>query len=281
MAESLTISKQLPEHPGMNYALLRQEGIEEIARLAGRVWTDYNSHDPGITILEILCYAITDLSYRLGFEIEDLLARPQNSTGAASKQFFTARDALTTRPLTIEDYRKLLLDIDGVKNAWLEVVKDPQPELFYDPAHAKLSFVKEDGFEPLPLKGLYQVLLEKEGPGYVDAQLVQAARRRLQAHRNLGEDFATVRVLQLEEITVQAEIELEAGVDPNATMAQLYTGLQHLVSPALKFWSLQELLDSGKPAAEIFTGPALDHGFIDDEQLRQFDEMTASLRSSG
>jgi len=270
MAESLTISKQPPEHPGMNYALLRQEGIEEIARLAGNIWTDYNSHDPGITILEILCYAITDLSYRLGFEIEDLLARPQDPQGAAPKQFFTAREALTTDPLTIEDYRKLLIDIDGVKNAWLEPIQNPQPELFYDPAHAKLSFVKGDGFEPVPLKGLYRVLLEKEGLGYVDAQLVQAARTRLQAHRNLGEDFATIRVLQLEEITVQAEIELEAGIDPNATMARLYDGLHHLVSPTLKFGSLQELLDAGKPAAEIFTGPALDHGFIDDEQLQQF-----------
>ena len=39
----------------LDYALLRQEGIDLIARLAGKRWTDYNSHDPGITILEALC----------------------------------------------------------------------------------------------------------------------------------------------------------------------------------------------------------------------------------
>ena len=67
MTEPLTISNAPLEHPGMDYALLRDEGIKAIAKLAGNRWTDYNSHDPGITILETLCYAITDLSYRLAF----------------------------------------------------------------------------------------------------------------------------------------------------------------------------------------------------------------------
>lgn len=29
-------------------------------------WTDYNVHDPGITMLEMVCYAITDLGIRRG-----------------------------------------------------------------------------------------------------------------------------------------------------------------------------------------------------------------------
>jgi len=88
MTEHLTISSTPPEHPGMNFALLRQEGIKYIECLAGKLWTDYNTHDPGITILEQLCYAITDLSYRLDFEMKDLLAPPQEKTGENSKQFF-------------------------------------------------------------------------------------------------------------------------------------------------------------------------------------------------
>lgn len=269
MPESLTISSQLPEHPGMNYALLRQEGIEEIARLAGTIWTDYNAHDPGITILEILCYALTDLSYRLAFDIEDLLAYPKQPDIAPPKQFFTAREALSSNPLTLEDYRKLLIDIDGVKNAWLEPIERSQPEIFYDPAHAKLSFLKGDGTEPVLLKGLYRILLEKES-GYEDLQLIQSAKNRLQAHRNLCEDFAEIKVLQLEEIVVQAEIEIEDGVNQNVVMAQLYDALQNLVAPSIQFWMLKTLLDAGQSPAKIFTGPALSHGFIDSEQLQQF-----------
>ena len=52
---------------------LLQEGISYIQNLSGEKWTDYNYHDPGITILEQLCFAITDLGYKSNFSIEDLL----------------------------------------------------------------------------------------------------------------------------------------------------------------------------------------------------------------
>ncbi|MCP4658446.1 MAG: hypothetical protein GY856_23780, partial [bacterium] len=53
----------------MDYTSLRQEGIRHLERMAGGRWTDFNVHDPGITILEQLCYALTDLGYRIGHEI--------------------------------------------------------------------------------------------------------------------------------------------------------------------------------------------------------------------
>jgi hypothetical protein len=42
---------------GVDFASLRQEALALIPRLAGENWTDHNSHDPGITILEQVCYA--------------------------------------------------------------------------------------------------------------------------------------------------------------------------------------------------------------------------------
>ena len=53
-----------PDATAMDFASLRQEALELIPRLAGENWTDYNTHDPGITILEQVCYALTDLAYR-------------------------------------------------------------------------------------------------------------------------------------------------------------------------------------------------------------------------
>ncbi len=47
------------------------------------------------------------------FKMKDLLAPSPEEE--AKKQFFTAREILTVNPLTINDYRKLLIDIDGVK----------------------------------------------------------------------------------------------------------------------------------------------------------------------
>lgn len=268
MTESLTISNAPLEHPSMDYALLQKEAIETISKLSGNCWTDYNSHDPGITILETLCYAITDLSYRLDFAMEDLLAYPANGS-EHQPLFLTARDILTVNPTTIDDYRKLLIDIDGIKNAWLEPIDIPQPELYYNANKASLSFSSLNLAEPVNLRGLYRVLLEKE-PSYQDQDLVKAATAQLQQRRNLCEDFAEIRVLPIEKITIKADIEISDHVNPNQLMAELYTALEREISPSIKFSSLSELLEQDIPVEAIFTGPRLDHGFIDDKQLQKF-----------
>jgi hypothetical protein len=286
MVEPLTISNQPPSQPGMDYAFLRQEGVKWIEKLAGDRWTDYNAHDPGITILEALCYAITDLSYRLSFEMEDLLAFPP-SEADHPPLFLTARDSLTVNPLTLNDYRKLLLDIDinGIKvfkNAWLEPLQTSQPNLFYDADNAKLTFDTPDSFDitELHLRGLYRVLLEKEkGLPFEDRDLENAAKAKLNQHRNLCEDFAEIKVLDIEQITVKAEIEIADHIDPNQLMVELYTALDRTISPSINFFSLPDLLSQGIPVEDIFVGPILKHGFIDDATLNQF-QRQAELRTS-
>src|SRR4051812_24557438 len=120
MADNITIQKNPVLPNGMDYGLLRRTAMQYIQQLGSTLWTDYNIHDPGITIMEALCYALTDLSYRTNFPIEDLLADQPNVKPNPSKQgFFTARDILTISPWTTKDYRKLLVDIDGIKNGWL------------------------------------------------------------------------------------------------------------------------------------------------------------------
>ena len=73
MAKPVSITTA-PPPPAKNFNFLRRQGINEIARLAEDTWTDHNSHDPGITMLEQLCFLLTDLGYRLSFPMRDLLA---------------------------------------------------------------------------------------------------------------------------------------------------------------------------------------------------------------
>ncbi|NER47632.1 MAG: hypothetical protein F6J92_13200 [Symploca sp. SIO1A3] len=258
MKEHLTISNAPLEHPGMNFALLRQEGIQHIERLAGNIWTDYNSHDPGITLLEHLCYAITDLSYRLGFEIEDLLTY-QKTEDTSPKQFYTAREILTTNPLTINDYRKLLIDLDGVKNAWLE------------------PFSPDD--EQININGLYKVTIEKESETDDEVELKSQVRTKLNQYRNLCEDFQQIEILPREEIYISTEIEIKEGFDHNQLMAQLYYTLDNFISPSIQFSSLTDLIAQGQPIETIFNSPLLDKGFIDDEQLQRLERKTALYTS--
>jgi hypothetical protein len=61
------IEKIVPDRDGLDFDALRKAGIAMLQELCGEKWTDYNLHDPGVTILEQLCYGITDLAYRSEF----------------------------------------------------------------------------------------------------------------------------------------------------------------------------------------------------------------------
>jgi hypothetical protein len=120
MLSQRTIPKKKTNETALDYQQLYAIGLKHVQNLSSRIWTDYNVHDPGITILELLCYALTDLSYRASFPVEDILASESANSENMKKQFFTARQILPNRSLTLSDYRKLLIDLKGVKNAWLQ-----------------------------------------------------------------------------------------------------------------------------------------------------------------
>ncbi len=120
MTPAITIPKGRPAEIGLDQSALYALGLAHVQDIAGRIWTDYNVHDPGVTTLELLCYALTDLSYRASLPMQDLLASAANNAAEMQKQFFGAARILPNRPLTLLDYRKLLIDLPGVKNAWVK-----------------------------------------------------------------------------------------------------------------------------------------------------------------
>lgn len=117
------ITKSRPDHISLDFDRLRAEGIQHLENLATEIWTDFNAHDPGITTMEVLCYAITDLAYRTRMlPIQDLAAGNTHN-----KPWFEAYEILPSRPVTVNDLRRLLIDVDGVKNAWVERMRPSDP----------------------------------------------------------------------------------------------------------------------------------------------------------
>jgi hypothetical protein len=190
--EKLTSIPKTPMlKPPEDYNFLRQQGITYIQQLGSRLWTDYNIHDPGITTLELMCFAITDLAYRTGFDRKDIFAAFLDKSQLAGQAFFEAHDILTVNPLTIRDYRKLIIDQLGIQNAWLTPrvchCGDTPPtgdgcggdcncetEIYADEKAGKLSYEKKTGANTQPnekvsIKGLYDVLIAFESdPVYGD-----------------------------------------------------------------------------------------------------------------
>ena len=435
MAENTTILKHPVLEPAEDYNFLRAKGMEYIEALGSSLWTDYNIHDPGITILELLCYALTDLGYRTSFDIKDILAEPAGTKPNHQKQaFFTAREILTVNPWTISDYRKLLIDIKGIKNAWLFCKKCPCDELFLYASCAKnvLQYSPRTEHQVI-ISGFYDVLVEFEDeeksgdlnsgkikynfsfitdttslhystasielrlPAWRDIEIdrekflsfrnpdsavtqvsvqfisgnkgdnvnipqtelgralrrslfvtvdvvfapdgsnlavtetltlsdvplsvwfssesdrkalqlgdltaaiedasasgilskylekikktdevIAETRMLLHNHRNLCEDFCSITGVAVEDMAVCADIDLCPDADIEQVMGRAYYLIDQYFSPDIRFRSLKELLEEGKPVEEIFEGPQLSNGFIDNEELERT-QLKRKLQSS-
>ena len=148
MKNQTTISKENKLLKSQDYNVLIKEGREFIERLSSDSWTDYNVHDPGVTILEALCYAITELGYKTAYDIGDLLVEKEGDPYKNLYQFFTARQILTNKPVNFNDFRKILIDIEGIRNAWLSIVDNPEPEISLNCTKSTLMHKEEVDVNP-------------------------------------------------------------------------------------------------------------------------------------
>ncbi len=268
--------KDFPEF--LNFKQLRKEGLEHIGRFAGDIWTDHNTHDPGVTILEALIYAILDLGYRTQLPIEDLLAAPKGET---NKQYFSAAEILSNNPTTILDYRKMLIDLPGVRNAWLEIA-DSELTLALNANQSELICVDSNTspINPVPLNGLYKVYLQLDRSSLdcEDDTIAQATinqiltrvRERLHAHRNLCEDYTKICILCEEKMQVCIDVNLHEDVDSEMVYVNIFDAINQFFTPPVHFYTLQQMLQKGKAIEEIFEGRpyGLDsYGFIDTDEL--------------
>lgn len=201
----------LAENTLLDYQYLRQAGMRLLEALAGGEWTDFNEHDPGITILEQYCYALSELAYRCNFSIPDLLSSGGKNPYASLP---SPASILPSRPVTLIDLRKLAIDVDGVNNAWIEKVDLASPQVFFDRNGAsdpldqqkQLIVLKAgEGLELVKLKGLYRVLLQ-QSPAAEGTVISAKVKQKLHAHRPLGMDFVSVDVLEPQPISIKASI---------------------------------------------------------------------------
>ena len=121
-----TIPKRRSNSNELDFNNLKKNGIAALQEICGKTWTDYNLHDPGITILEQLCYALTELNYRAEFPMTDLLAGNDGKIDLNHQALYQPQDILPSQPVTLNDYRKLIIDrVPGIDNIWFETERMP------------------------------------------------------------------------------------------------------------------------------------------------------------
>ena len=251
----IVIERDKHRDPGFDYEQLRREAIEHVQRLSGKTWTDYNLHDPGVTILEQLCYAITDLAYRTDFPIDEILADRKGDIDSLLHAFFSKGAIMSSSATTINDYRKLVLDeVEEVENIWIEPVKGLQPYAC--------------------TKGIYRVFLQMED-ALVDAKdevkqsVIDSVCKCLMSYRNLGEDVEEIIVLQPQLMAVQAEILVDGRYEAQEIAAHVCNAFEFAMHPPVRYFTEEELLSKGYAVEDIYSGPLLKKGFIVDSDLSE------------
>jgi hypothetical protein len=235
-------------HPALSYAGLRAEALELLGRLCGDQWSDFNSHDPGITILEQLCFALTELAYRSQWSIEDLLASAGPDWQPA------AQEILGGDPVTRDDLIALVRAL-GCEAVRVEALDQPDLPLYFRPSTSASALpegaqtkglppvagdleLEPDlafgfGASPQPAvvpRGVWRVAAQLGAmePGSGPATLLPIAQR-LHGARLLGRDFA-LEVLDPFAVVVRAELE----VDPAQATSDLMLRLQACLDQAIR-----------------------------------------------
>ncbi|MBB3701406.1 hypothetical protein KMW28_26805 [Flammeovirga yaeyamensis] len=240
---------------GNPYVLLN-EAKEFLASLQNEKWTDFGTHDPGMTLLEYLSTGMTEMSIRAASGIENYL------TYAPYKSAILAQEeAFSVLPVTTNDLRKVLIDrFVEIENIWVEPVST----------------------DVTSFEGQYQLIakFKPQYQGRIDQNvLLEHILEHAQQYRNYCEKVMSITTAKETKVVVQADIEIVTDVTVEEVYAKTLYSLNRFFSPQVKMSSYEELIEQNTTTSKIFEGPLLERGFIPEEQLhhRQFSILTSAV----
>ncbi len=192
---------------------------------------------------------------------------------------FGPHQALTCSPITVEDYRRALLDLRQGKahgfyfrNVQLKPIQKDDKEIYqygYNADERQFTFQSSSkGIEKKFLLGDYILYIELNR--YFDENwsgdwngAKTALDQFLLEHRNLGEAVRVVKKQTAIEAGINASIEVDDDIDDIAPiLAQIYTLTENYFCPPAVRARAKDLIAQGWDSASIYQGPKLEHGWI-------------------
>lgn len=189
------------------YADLQKRTLDELQHLSGSVWTDYNPHDPGVTIADIANYALTELAYKMGFDLEDYLTGSNGSYLVEKYGLFTDEEVYPVSAVTEDDYRKLIL--------------------------AQFPVIENVKVETDCGRGIYHFRL-RLSPFFKGPDITERVRRFFHRHRNLCENVGEVTIDNPKNLLFSADMEIEPGADATDVLVQVFYAIMHYLAGSVK-----------------------------------------------
>lgn len=284
MSETISIPKNVSTKDDLDFEFLRKAGVEYIEKIGSKLWTDYNIHDPGVTILEMLSYAITDLSLRIEMPMQNLLASEEKNLAEMHEQFLSAVKILPSKPVSPLDYRKLFVHHKGVKNAW---ISKHEQKVYLNCKDHSMSYspfkIDEKDQKEFILQGLNDIYLDFEEDVKDPEPVFKKIKNIYHKNRNLCEDLVRISKIPEQPISICAYIDITPDADEERIQALIIKAIENYLAPSVSFYSLKKMYDKGYTTDQIFEGPIpftgscieanddFQGGFIDSKELSAAD----------
>lgn len=224
---------------------LQRSALDTIQQLAGNLWTDFNEHDPGMTIMDNLNYALTELNYKCSFPIEDYLSGREGTYKPEDFGLFRPDHVYPSSPVNQSDYSKLIFDsVEEIAGLWLIKKKDAPP-------------------------GVIDIIVDLI-PTIDDSakeKIYQKVYKIYHQNRLLCENLGDIYFREKERLELSGEIELQEDADVSEILARIYFICAKYFNPGIKYLDLRELLSSDTDWSKLFDGPLLKNGIIDNESV--------------
>ena len=251
-----------PDLPTFDFASLRRAGIDVLQRLSSDIWTDYNLHDPGVTIFEQLIYALTELDYLTSFPVADHLTGPDGAIDFDRLALEAPDEIFPCRPTTTTDLRLSLLD-----------------------AFPELDDVQVGIDRDAEIGGLYQIDLRGSETMTADeeAMITERVSAAFYRQRNLGEDLACPPCFMRPQLAnLSGRITIDPAFDPVAVLADIYLETQASLMATAKVAPFEAIRQQSLTLDDAFSGPKGVAGFYASAPEPAKDNLpdTAQLRAA-
>lgn len=232
--------------PSQDFNWLKNNAISYIQENIGNNWTNFNPSDPGLAILDQLCFALSELGYCTDFPIADLLTTSDLKL-RLKDQFFKANEILTSAPITINDIKRCVIEnIKEVDN--LEIT-------------ATSSYL-------FPINGAYKIWLSPRGMvSEVQEQVKENVYLYLNKIRNVGDLFLKPEFLKPNLFKILGEIELSSGISLEDFLNETQEQINNYIFQKVVAKGYDQLKDEGIEINDIYNGPDLKKGWILENDL--------------
>ncbi|WP_227270642.1 hypothetical protein [Roseobacter weihaiensis] len=195
-----------PVDPLEDFDDLRRVAIDYAQQASGEIWTDYNLHDPGVTLLEQTCFALSQIAYQVGLPARDLLTNRRGHFCTHDLALFHPRKVLGTDPVTRDDLAAWLCACPEVDSVTIAAPQTSRRGLF------DVTIVPAEGVPP--------------------EAVPEAFRQAFATARPLGTGLGELHLARPVNVALVGQVEITSEALPETVAAHLYHRMSQLLTGA-------------------------------------------------